>query len=189
VSAPATEVAPTNLQSVRDTVCRWFGGPYDERTRSYRTPQLPNLGVVRRARPKSEDNGDFYLGATGAGAVMGSWMWVHADEWTEHREATAGPFGGLKLIRTSFVLHVFLRSTTEYAEDAQDAFYELGLAIQDRIREDRCMGTGGFEQGGFDLGEGDTPWVRLEMAPAEVSAEMTIGYLNVQFMTRHFEEG
>jgi hypothetical protein len=178
----------TTTFGVRDGVCRWFGGSYDERTRSYRTPQVENLGVVRRARPKSEDNADFYLGATGAGALMGSWLWVHVDSGTETRAATAGAFGGLKLVESAVVLHVFLRSSAEYAEDAQDAFYQLKDDLISRIRSDRCLGTGGWEQGGFDVGE-DAPGLRWAMAPADASAELTTGYLFVECTARYYEEG
>jgi hypothetical protein len=189
MSAPTSEAAPTTLQGVRDQICRWFGGPYDPNTRSYRTPQVPGLGVVRRARPKREDNADYYLGAPSSGAVMGSQMLVHVDSGVEQRAAMAGAFGGLKLLTSAVVLHVFMRSTCEYAEDAQDAFYDLLEALKARIRADRCMGSGGFEAGGFDAGEGGAPWLRWSMAPAETSAEMTQGYLAIEFEVRYYEQG
>lgn len=182
------EVEPTTLFGVRDGVCRWFGGTYDERTRSYRTPQVELLGAVRRGRPKSMDAIDFYLGAPGAGAVMGSQMLVHVDSGEELRAATAGAFGGLKLLSSAVMLHVFMRSNAEYAEDAQDSFYELLENLKRRIREDRCMGTGGWEQGGFDIGE-SAPWLRWSMAPPEGSAEVTSGYLVIQFDARYYEMG
>jgi hypothetical protein len=188
MSAPSL-VKATTLQGVRDGVCRWFGGPYDPNTRSYRTPQVEGLGAVRRARPKREDNADFYLGAPSSGAVMGSQMFVHVDSGVESRAAMAGAFGGLKLLTSAVVLHVFMRSTTEFAEDAQDAFYDLLEALKSRIREDRCMGSGGFEVGGFDIGEGGAPWLRWSMAPAETSAEMTQGYLAIEFEARYYESG
>lgn len=181
-----TEASPTTLQGVRDGICRWFGGPYDESTRSYRSPQVRNLGAVRRSRPKREDNAEFYL--HGPGAIMGSQMFVHVDSGVEERAAVAGAFGGLKLLRSAVVLHVFLRSTAEWAEDAQDAFYDLLEDLKRRIREDRCLGSGGWEQGGFDAGEG-TPWLRWSMAPAETSAEMTTGYLSIEFDVRYYEQG
>lgn len=184
MSAPA----PTTLQGVRDGICRWFGGSYDPTTRTYRTPQVAGLGVVRRARPKREDNADYYLGAPSSGALMGSQMFVHVDSGVEQRAATAGAFGGLKLLESAVVLHVFMRSTTEWAEDAQDAFYDLLEALKTRLREDRCLGSGGFENGGFDVGEG-APWLRWSMAPAETSAEMTQGYLALEFEARYYEEG
>ena len=182
-----SEVAPTTLRGVRDGVCRWFGGEYDPATRTYRTPQVRNLGVVRRARPKSEDAADYYLGAGGPGAVMGSWMWVHIDSGVEERAAVAGSHG-LKLLRSAAILHVFLRSNAEWAEDAQDAFYDLLEDLKARLREDPALGSGGFEAGGFDVGEG-MPWLRWSMAPAEASAEMTRAYLAIEFDVRYFEEG
>lgn len=184
-----TEVSTTTtLLGVRDGICRWFGGPYDQRTRSYRTPQVEGLGVVRRARPKSEDNADYYIGATGAGADLGSSMFVHIDAGTESRAAIAGAFGGLKLVESAVMAHVFMRSNAEYAEDAQDEFYALAVRLIAHIRADRCLGTGGFENGGFDIGEAP-PWLRWQMAPAETSAERTTGYLAIEFQARYFEEG
>ena len=50
------------------------------------------------------------------------------------------------------------------------------------------MGTGGWEQGGFDIGESD-PWLRWNMAPAETSAELTSGYLAIECTARYYEEG
>jgi hypothetical protein len=178
----------TTTNGVRDGVCRWFGGPYDPNTRSYRTPQVAHLGVVRRARPKSEDKADYYLGATSSGAVMGSSMLVHVDSGVESRAAIAGAFGGMKFLQSAVMLHVFMRSDIEWAEDAQDAFYDLLDALKARIRADRCMGTGGWEQGGFDVGEGD-PWLRWSMAPAETTAERTTGYLAIEFSARYYVEG
>lgn len=186
MTAPA--VVPTTLRGVRDGVCRWFGGPYDERTRSYRTPQVEHLGVVRRARPKSEHVPDYYLGAAGAGAVMGSMMLVHVDSGIESRAAIAGAFGGLKFLTASVMLHVFMRSNAEFAEDGQDAFYDLLEGLKTRIREDRTLGSGGWEVGGFDVGESN-PWLRWNMAPAETSAEVTTGYLAIEMAARYYEEG
>jgi hypothetical protein len=181
-----SEASPTTLQGVRDGICRWFGGPYDHASRSYRTPQVRHLGAVRRSRPKREDNAEFYLAEPGA--IIGSQMFVHVDSGVEERAAVAGAFGGLKLLRSAVVLHVFLRSNAEWAEDAQDAFYDLLEDLKRRIRADRCLGSGGWEQGGFDAGEG-TPWLRWSMAPAETSAEMTTGYLSIEFDVRYYEEG
>lgn len=183
-----SEVQPTTLRGVRDGVCRWFGGPYDQRTRSYRTPQVELLGAVRRARPKSDDEGDYYLGAPAAGALMGSTMFVHVDSGVESRAAIAGAFGGLKFLTSAVMLHVFMRSNNDFAEDAQDAFYDLLENIKNRLREDRCLGTGGFENGGFDVGE-DDPWLRWNMAPAEATVEVTTGYLAVEFQARYYLEG
>lgn len=184
----AHEVVPTTLRRVHDGVCRWFGGAYDPDTRSYRTPQVENLGVVRRGRPKHEDNADFFLAQPADGALMGSWMWVHVDSGTEQRAAVAGHFG-LKEITSSVVLHVFLRSYAEFAEDAQDAFFDLQEALMARVREDPALGSGGFEVGGFDVGEHGAPWLRWAMAPAETSDGLTTSYLFIEFQARYFREG
>jgi hypothetical protein len=183
-----SEPQPTTTLGVRDGICRWFGGPYDERTRSYRTPQVEYLGVVRRARPKSDDEADYYLGAPASGASMGSYMLVHIDAGTETRAAIAGAFGGLKYVESAVLLHLFLRSNEEFAEDATDLFYELKDNLTRRLREDRCLGTGGWEQGGFDAGE-DDGGVRWSMAPPEVTTEVTTGYLVIEFTVRYYEEG
>lgn len=183
-----SDPTPTTVQGVRDGICRWFGGPYDPNTRTYRTPQVEGLGAVRRARPKREDNADFYLAAPSSGAIMGSQMFVHVDSGVEERAAIAGRHG-LKLLTSAVVLHVFLRSNAEWAEDAQDAFYDLLEALKRRVREDPCLGSGGFEVGGFDVGEGGEPWLRWSMAPAETSSEMTQGYLSLEFEARYYESG
>lgn len=182
------DAQPTTLRTVHDGVCRWFGGPYDPDSRSYRRPQLEGLGVVRRGRPKSEDDADFFLGAPASGALMGSWMWVHIDSGTEERVAVAGHHG-LKEVTSAVVLHVFLRSYAEWAEDAQDAFYDLQERILARLREDPALGSGGFEAGGFDVGEHDSRGIRWAMAPAETSDELTTGYLFIEAQARYFKEG
>lgn len=190
MTAPEALARATTVQGVRDGVCRWFGGDYDPDARAYVSPQVRHLGAVKRGRAKTPDATElFYLGEPESGALMGSWMWVWADASTESRAATAGAFGGLKLVDTAIVLHVFLRSIAEFSEDAQDAFYDLQEALIARIREDRCMGTGGFEAGGFDVGEHSEPWLRTQMAPVEVVAGVTRGYLAIEFNARYYVEG
>lgn len=186
---PSNEPIPTTLARVRDGVACWFGGIYDEPTRSYRNPQVPGLGVVRRARPKVLAASDYYLGAPHSGMVIGSAMLVHLDTWTESRVAISGAFGGLKLIQVACVLHVWLQSKAPHTEDGQDAFYDLLEALGDRIREDRCMGTGGFEAGGFQCGEGGAPWITWQMEPAEVSSEVTGAYASCSFNIHFYRSG
>lgn len=180
---------PTDLQRIRDGICCWFGGIYDPATRSYRNPQVPGLGVVRRARPKVMSDEDYTVGAPQPGVDAGATMLVHLDTWTEQRVAMAGAFDGLKLVQANAVLHVWLRSRAEHAEDAQDAFYDVLMAIGDRIRQDRCMGTGGFEAGGFQVGEGGAPWITSQMEPAEVSSEMTTAYASTTFRVDFYRQG
>jgi hypothetical protein len=192
VSTPqgfSADPVPTDLARVRDGICCWFGGVYDPATRSYSNPQVEGLGVVRRSRPKVMSDTDYYVGASGPGAVAGATMLVHLDSWTEERVAIAGAFNGLKLISAAAVLHVFLQSKAPMAEDAQDAFYDLLDRLGDRIRADRCMGTGGFEAGGFQAGEGGAPWITWQMQPAEVSSEVTSAYASCSFHIHFYRQG
>lgn len=181
--------AATTIGRVRDGICCWFGGIHDPTTRSYRNPQVEGLGVVRRSRPKVTSDEDYYVGQPSSGALVGSTMLVHIDSWTESRVAIAGAFGGLKLIAAQAVLHVFMISRGEYAEDASDGFYELLDRLADRVRADRCMGTGGFEVGGFQCGEGGDPWIQWQMAPPEVSSEVTSAYASCQLDVHFYKEG
>lgn len=175
-----------SLAQVRDGICRWFGGPYDPPTRSYRTPQVSGLGVVRRARPKVDDEADYYVGQPATGSLVGSQMLVHVGAGVESHEAIAGAFGGLQQLTSTVTLHVFLRSRAEQAEDAQDAFYDLVEALKGRIRADRRMGTGGFEQpGGFQVGR----QVRWRMDPAETTSEVTTAYLSLDLDVTYYEQG
>src|SRR5262249_47987089 len=76
-------------RTVQNQICQYFGGPYDQSTRSYRTPQIPGLGVTRRAFPKREDEAEYYLGmppGIGNGCVMVVWL-LDGDE---RRIAVAG---------------------------------------------------------------------------------------------------
>lgn len=180
---------PTNLQRVRDGICCWFGGIYDPATRSYNNPQVPGLGVVRRARPKVQSDEDYYLGAPSSGMIAGATMLVHLDTWSEQRVAMAGAFDGIKLITGSVVMHVWLQSRAEHSEDATDAFYDVLDAIGDRLRQDRCMGSGGFEAGGFQAGEGGAPWITWQMEPAEVSSEVTAAYASCSYNVHFYRQG
>lgn len=185
MTAPYT----TTIQTVRDGICRWFGGVYDDSTRSYRHPQVHNLGVVKRGRPKSEYDADYFLGQAATGAPMGSLMYVHIGTGVETREAIAGAFGGLKLLRSQVNMYCFLRSLSEFSEDAEDAFYQFLEDMKTRIRQDRAMGSGGWELGGFVCGEGGSPPLRWQMAPPDTVSEMTTAELIFQFSVDYYEEG
>lgn len=174
---------------VRDGICSWFGGSYDQPSRSYRQPTVRNLGAVRRSPPKSASDDDYYVGQTSSGAVMGSTMELHLSDGIESREAIAGAFDGVKLLRTSATLGFHLISRAEFAEDASDAFYQLLEDLKARLRVDRCMGTGGFENGGFVAGEGGQPWVRWRMDPIVTVDEITYGYLAISFDVTYYERG
>lgn len=178
----------TTILTVRDQICTWFGGAYDAPTRSYRIPQVTNLGIVKRGRPKDENDADYFLGQPAAGAVMGSMMYVHVGAGVEKREAIAGASAGLKYLTSQVTMYCFLRSLTEWAEDAEDSFYQFLEDMKTRIRQDRAMGSGGWELGGFVAGESGAG-LRWQMAPPEVVSEMTTTQLIFQFAVDYFEEG
>jgi hypothetical protein len=121
-------------------------------------------------------------------------MLVHSPSGEERRTAVAGAHGGLKLVRHEIVLHLYLYSTAEYAEDAQDAFYELLDRIRERIHADRTLGSGGFEARldgvpdprGLQAGEGDGPPLRWELEHIETAANVTRGYGLVGFDVDQF---
>lgn len=186
--ALSNDPIPTDLQRVRDGICCWFGGIHDPETRSYRNPQVEGLGVVRRSRPKVMPDTDYYLGSPSSGSLAGATMLVHLDSWTEQRVAISGALDGLKLITASAVLHLFMQSKAPFAEDGQDAFYDLLDRIGERIRADRCMGTGGFEAGGFQCGEGGSR-ITWQMQPAEVSSEVTSAYASCVFDVDFYKAG
>lgn len=178
----------TTIQTVRDQICQWFGGSYDAASRSYRDPQVTNLGIVKRSRSKSENESDYFLGQPASGAVMGSMMYVSVVSGVETREAINGAHAGLKLLRSQVNLHCFLRSLSEFAEDAEDAFFQFLEDTKTRLRQDRSLGSGGWELGGFVAGEGGTG-LRWQMRPPEVVSEMTTAELIFSFSVDYFEEG
>lgn len=189
MTAPEGLATATTTRAVIDRICCWYGGSYDPATRSYRNPQVPGLGAVRRGRPKTDVETDYYLGASADGATAGSTMLVTVDTGTEQRETFAGYGGGLKLIRAHVALHVYVRGHAAYAEDVQDWLYDLLDAVRDRAREDPTLGSGGFEAGGFDLGEGGSPWIGWTSELVQTVDEVTRGYFAVEAMARYYENG
>lgn len=168
------------LPLILDNACRYFGGDYDAGARAYLTPQIAGLGAVRRARGKVSSKDEHHLAAGMGTTVHGSVMLVHLQAGEEKRIALAGASAGIKQQSIQLNLHVFLHSSAEYAEDAQDAFVALLEGLLTHIRADRTLGTGGFEAGpgGFQVGEG-TGSITWEMDPVETSARITRGYLIV----------
>lgn len=169
---------------VIDGLCRYFGGPFDADTRSYRTPQVAGLGAVRRAFPKRDDKIDYTLGA--AGAEHGCVMTVQLSHGEERRVAVAGPESGLKRVEYLAELHCFIRSTAAYAEDAADYAHGLRDALIAHVHADRTCGSGGFEVGGFQVGEGDGPRLEWDLSPAESHSELTKLYLAIRFDVLEF---
>lgn len=160
------------VTSVRDQIGAWFGGPYDASQHSYRRPQVAGLGVVRRSIPKQDDHADYYLAAA-AGAAHGSMMIVWVHEGAEQRIAVAGPTSGIKRLTHRCLLQVLVRSTATYAEDAEDYTYGLRDGLIARLRTDRTCGSGGFEVGGFQVGEGAGAQIQWECSAPRTSAGLT----------------
>lgn len=174
--------------NVADQICRFFGGPYDSTTHTYRTPQITVSGldgpIVRRSPPKRDDhNTDYTLGTPGAPA--GCLILVMLERGQEKRSAVAGAVSGLKHVSWSVKLHCFLRSHSTFVEDLQDTVYALLDAIRTHIHADRTLGTGGFEAGydiGLQAGEGGEPWLRWSIAPVETTPkELSKAYVLVEF--------
>lgn len=165
-----------SASTVLNGLCVFFGGAFDQPTRTYRTPQVTGLGVVRRAFAKRDDRADYYLGMP-VGALTGSQLVVQLPGGAERRTAMPA-VKGWKRVEHKVEMHFFLVSTQPYGEDAQDEFYALRDAVIARIHTDPTCGTGGFEALGFQIGEGlDIEW---DLAQAESRAEQSKGYLLIK---------
>lgn len=177
--------------SIVDQLCRYFGGPYDPGTHTYRDPQLAVPGmsgpIVRRGAPKHDDHAtDYHLvNPPAAGVPIGCLMVIFAEFGDERRVAVAGAVSGVKHVSHKIRVHCFIRCLSQYSEDAQDAQYALLEAILGRIRADRTCGSGGFEAGygvGFQVGEGGEPWIRWQSSPiSKGGRDLSKGYLLVEF--------
>jgi hypothetical protein len=174
-----------SVTAVKHQICRYFGGEYDENARAYLTPAVPGLGAVRRARGKRSNKNELHSGM--GTDTHGSTMLVHVQSGQERRVTLGGPACALRKVAHEVVLHVFLHSTARAAEDAQDAFDELRDGLFEHLRADPTLGSGGFERrlpdgsGGFQVAEGDNPWLAWEMDPVETSGTVTRGYLVISF--------
>ena len=164
--------------SVQNQICLYFGGAYDPISRSYRAPQIPNLGTVRRAFPKRENEAEFILGqppGVGFGSVLVVWLL----DGQERRLAVAGATDGRKRVRHVVQFHLFIRSRQPYAEDAHDAALALLDGIRAHIHADRTCGSGGFEAGGFQVGEGQEPEFSWHIEQGNTSEDVTEIYLRI----------
>lgn len=173
-----------SVQSALDGICQYFGGSYDQQTRTYRTPQVAGLGVVRRAYAKRDDHGDYFLGMA-PGARTGAQMVVTIYRSHEFRVALGGEHNGMKQRNFEVELAVFIRSRAPYAEDAQDDVYALQDAIVDRIRADRTLGGAVFQAGEHidgALNEGLT----FNYGQPETAGDLTKSFLSVTFAACEF---
>lgn len=169
-----------SIQSVLDGICRYYGGAYDETTRTYRASPLAQfgVGVVRRAWAKRDDHQDYYLGQPD-GARTGCQIVVYIPRSSESRFAIAGAHGGQKNVVYEVQMCCYIRSRAAYAEDAQEDVYVLRDALVEHLRADRTLGGAVFEAGeSVDGGNGS---IDFEYGQPETKVELTKSFLMMTF--------
>lgn len=165
-----------SAESVLTGLCTYFGGAYDPATRSYRTPRVAGLGAVRGSYVKKADLADFYLGMP-EGTATGAQLVVALPSSTEKRIAVPAVLGW-KEVRWTVELNFFLVSNATYSEDATAAFYALRDAVLAHIHADPACGSGGYEAGGFQVGEGAP--ITTDLAQGDARAQQIEAVLLVK---------
>lgn len=169
-----------SIQSVLDGICRYYGGPYDEQTRTYRSSPLAGagVGVVRRAWATDGNLPDYFNGQD-AGARTGCQIVVWIPRDSEVRFALGGEHGGMKNVRYEVEMACYIRSRTPYAEDAQDDVYALRDALKEWMRADRTLGGACFEAGeAVDGGQGS---IDCDYGQPETKAGLTKSFLLMSY--------
>jgi len=169
-----------SIQTVLDGICRYYGGPYDEQTRTYRSSQLSKygVGIVRRAWAKDDNLADYFHGQD-AGARTGCQIVVYIPRSSETRFAVAGATGGMKNVVYEVQLCCYIRSRTPHAEDAQDDVHALRDALVEHLRADRTLGGAVFEAGEHvDGGNGS---IDIDYGQPETKAQLTKSFLLMTF--------
>lgn len=164
--------------TVLDGVCRYFGGPYDPRTHTYRSSPVPGVGVVRRAWAKEDNHQDFFRGMP-PGARTGSQIVFWIPRRSEGRFAVAGPDNGQKNVLYQIDGACYLRSRTPNAEDAQDDMYALQDALVEWARRDRTLGGACFQAG--EHVEGGSGSIDFENGQSETKAQLTKSFFVMSF--------
>jgi hypothetical protein len=167
-----------STQSVLDGICRYFGGPYDPVTRTYRSSPITGVGVVRRAWAKRDDHADFFNGQP-AGARTGCQIVVYIPRRSESRITVAGEHGGQKNVVYEVQLACYIRSRASNAEDAQDDVFALQDALVEWMRLDRTLGGACFEAG--EHVDGGSGSIDVDYGQPETSAEATKAFLLMTF--------
>lgn len=175
----------TTDTAVLDGVCQFFGGPYSAVTHTYATPTVAGLTVVRRALAKRQDIAEYFVGLP-KGTATGCVMVVHLPHGSDRRAAMPAVLGRRKSVY-DVEAHCFIRSTASYSEDVQDFLYSLRDAIVTKIRTDPTLGSGGFEAGGFQVGEGDEPSIDWDASLTETVNDVTQAYLMIAFQAAAYE--
>ncbi|WP_329330726.1 hypothetical protein OIU81_02815 [Streptomyces sp. NBC_01454] len=174
-----------SVQTALDGICRYFGGPYDEQTRTYRSSPLAaaGVGVVRRAWAKRDDHNDYFHGQDD-GARTGCQIVVFIPRHHEERIALGGAHSGMKQITYEVQVLCYLRSKTAYAEDAQDDVYALRDALVEHMRLDRTLGGAVFQAGEHvDSGQAG---IDFRYGQPETKAELTKSFLEMSFAAIEF---
>jgi hypothetical protein len=175
-----------SVTAALDGICRYFGGAYDAPSRTYRSPQVSGVGVVRRAFAKRDDHADYFHGMS-PGTRTGSVMVVTIYRSNEFRVSLGGAHGGMKQRNFEVELACFIRSRTEHAEDAQDDVYALQDAIVEHIRLDRTLGGAVF-QAGEHIDRAANDGISFDYGQPETKAELTKSFLSVTFSACEFVE-
>jgi hypothetical protein len=165
-----------SIQTVLDGICRYFGGPYEPETRTYRSSPLQQfgVGVVRRGWTTDDRLADYFNGQD-AGARTGCQIVVWIPRDSESRFALGGEHGGQKNVRYDVEMACYIRSRTPHAEDAQDDVYALRDALKEWMRQDRTLGDACFEAGEFvDGGQGS---IDCDYGQPETKAGLTKSFL------------
>jgi hypothetical protein len=174
------------IQQVLDGICRYYGGAYDEATRTYRSSPVTGVGVVRRAWPTDDRHEDYFTGME-PGARTGSQVVVWIPRQHETRRAVGGEHSGIKQIVYEVVLNIYLRSRTPYAEDAQDDAYALRDALVEQTRRDRTLGGAVF-QAGEHVTESGGDGIDFDYSQPTTKAGLTKGYFTMRFAAVEFVE-
>lgn len=169
-----------SYESVHDGICRYFGGPYDPPTRTYRSSPLSQygVGVVRRAWAKRDNHRDYFLGQQ-PGSRTGCQIVVFMPDHHEVRVALGGAHNGMKQITYEVTLNCYIRSNTPYAEDAQDDVAALRDGLVEWMRLDRTLGGAVFQAG--EHIDGGMDGIRFRYGQPETKAELTKSFLEMSF--------
>jgi hypothetical protein len=169
-----------SIRETLDGICRYFGGAYDEPSRTYRSSPLGQygVGVVRRAWAKDDNLADYFWGQD-AGARTGCQIVVYIPRSSEARFAVGGATGGHKNVVYEVQLCCYIRSRTPHAEDAQDDVHALRDALVEHLRADRTLGGAVFEAGEHvDGGNGS---IDFDYGQPETKAQLTKSFLLMTF--------
>lgn len=170
-----------------DTVCQFFGGPYDSTSHTYNSPTVAGLSAVRRAWAREDWAGEYFKNLT-VGTATGCLMVVQIPDIIDGPRVALPGIQGRRFVRYGVDLHFWFMSKALFVEDCQDAVYAMRDAITAKIRTDPTLGSGGFEAGNFDAGEGQQPiTTRIEQG-SNVDG-LTQAYMKINFEAHAYEVG